>query len=71
MAEEKATAQIVEQVLGRLTQLRMELEPDGRAVLDELIVGPEAEVSAHQLAESVVSGVTFQLVGEEYRAVVM
>lgn len=76
-----ADPKIVDQVLGKLTQLRMELAADGRAVLDAMIVGRvDAEVIGHALAGeaadpgaadpgAAVSGRAIDLVGEEYRAV--
>ncbi len=82
MAEEAANEQIVDQVLGRLTQLRMELSADGRAVLDEMIVGQAAEVTGHQLTSdqadasvvaqaqgAMISGKAIDLAGEEYRVI--
>lgn len=82
MAAEAANEQIVDQVLGRLTQLRMELSADGRAVLDEMIVGQAAEVTGHQLTSdqadasavpqvqgAMISGQAIDLAGEEYRVI--
>lgn len=71
---------VVDQVLGKLTQLRMELAAEGRVILDEMIVGQAAEeVTGHKLTSdaadpgaadpgAMISG-RFELVGEEYQVI--
>lgn len=45
MAEEKS--QVIERVISRLTDLRMELGPEGRQVLDAIVTSVTPEVVAH------------------------
>lgn len=45
MAEEKS--QVIERVISRLSDMRMDLGPEERQVLDALIVGDLPEVTAH------------------------
>ena len=40
----------MDRVVGRLTELRMRLDPEERAILDRLITGEAAEVTGHALA---------------------
>jgi hypothetical protein len=59
---------VIEKVIGRLTDMRMTMEPEERVVLDEMIIsGPE--VVAHAVtAEKVVPRVTLD--DDKYRIVV-
>lgn len=40
---------IVQKVIGRLTELRLELGAEERVVLDQVIMGDTAEVSGHAM----------------------
>ena len=59
---------VIEKVIGRLTDMRMTMEPEERVVLDEMIIsGPE--VVAHAVtAEKVVPRVTLD--DDKYRIVI-
>jgi hypothetical protein len=46
MSEDRS--RLIERVVGRLTDLRMELDPEERVILDEFVLG-EAEVTAHAM----------------------
>ena len=43
---------VVEKVIGRLTEMRMEFGPEERAVLDEMLIGGP-EVTAHAVTGDV------------------
>ena len=59
---------VIEKVIGRLTDLRMTLEPEGRVVLDEMVIGGP-EVVAHAVtADKVVPRVTLE--DDKYRIVI-
>ncbi len=44
MSEDRS--KLIERVIGRLTDLRMQLNPEERAILDSFVLG-EGEVTAH------------------------
>ena len=61
---------VIEKVIGRLTDMRKTLEPEERAVLDEMIIGGP-EVVAHAMtpdAQKVVPMVTLD--DDKYRVVI-
>ncbi len=58
MAEEQS--KIVEKVVSRLNELRMEFSPEERVVLDKLVIGEEPEVSAHAVAIDIIGRVEFE-----------
>lgn len=57
MAEEKS--QVVERVIGRLSDLRMDLGPEEQVVLDALITGDMPEVTAHAVTIDIAGRVQF------------
>ncbi len=61
---------VIEKVIGRLTDMRMTLEPEERVVLDEMVIGGP-EVVAHAVtpdAQKVVPRVTLE--DDKYRIVI-
>lgn len=58
---------IVSKVVGRLTELRMEFGAEERVVLDQLIMGDDAEVSGHAFDFDTPGKITLD--GERYKIV--
>ncbi|NIS80059.1 MAG: hypothetical protein GTO14_07590 [Anaerolineales bacterium] len=65
MDEEKL--KVVEKVVSRLTDIRMEFGPEERVVLDMLVTGKEPEVSAHAVAIDIIGRVEFDDEKHVYR----
>lgn len=64
MAEEKSA--IAEKVVSRLTALRQEFGPEGKAALDEIVIGrTTAEVSGHAMTPALIGRLS--VVDDEYR----
>jgi hypothetical protein len=62
---------VVEKVISELTQLRGRLSTEEKAVLDALVIGPDAEVVAHALTIDTVGRVIERVtvIDEEYRLI--
>lgn len=58
---------IVQKVVSRLTELRMEFGAEERVVLDQLIMGDDAEVSGHAFDFNAPGKITLD--GERYKIV--
>lgn len=62
---------VVKKVIGELTQLRGRLSTEEKAVLDALVIGPDAEVVAHQMTIDTVGQVIERVtvINEEYQLI--